>query len=369
MDFGTRNWGTMRRGALLAAGLLSLGAFGLSSAVAADRDPRLQWPDTYQGPTDPAPAPKGIKLAVVSCTAALHGCQVQADSAFDAGKRLGWDVQMYDGKGQPNTQAAALLDALAWGADAIIAVSIDHRTIQLPLQEAKKRGVPVVAIGQSGDTPNRLPELEAGQLAWSSAIDVDANGLGRAVAQWIVNASNGKGNVVVYNDVEFAGVVEQVAGLMQGLKDCSDCKVTEEQMVAAQVATNLGQQVTGYLRAHPEVEYVFAPYDPAGFAMAAAIRQAGMGDRVKVVSVVGNEENLNLIRTGGVQVADGAFDTEYTGYAAVDHVIRHLNKQPIMDPHNENVPYIVLDKTNVPASGNWRSNIDTVGKFMSLWKN
>lgn len=343
-----------------------LGAVETGSAQQAD--PRKQWPSEFMGPTEAAKAPDGVKLAVVSCTAALAGCQVQADSAFDAGKRLGWEVQMYDGKGQPNTQAAALLDALSWGATAIVAVSIDYRSIQLPLKEAKKRGVPVVAIGQSGDTPNRLPELQEGQLAWSSAIDVDCDELGRALARWVISDSGGKANIVVYNDVEFGGVVEQVAGLMAGLEECADCTVDEQQMTAAQIATNLGQQVTGYLRTHPETTYVFAPFDPAAFAMVAAIRSAGMGDKIKVLSIVGNEENLDLIRRGEIQVADGAFDTQYTGYAAVDHIIRHLNGQSIMEPHNENVPFIVLDKTNLPDSGNWRSDIDTVGKFMALWR-
>jgi ABC-type sugar transport system substrate-binding protein len=262
-----------------------------------------------------------------------------------------------------------MLDALAWGANAIVEVSIDYRTIQLPLKQAKEKGVPVVAIGQSGDTPNHLPELGPGQLAWDSSIDVDCAGIGQALARWIINDSNGKANVVIYNDVEFGGVVEQEAGTVAGLKNCKDCKVAEEQMTAAQIATNLGPQVVGYLRAHPDVHYVWAPYDPAAFAMSAAIRQAGMSDRVKLLSLVGDEENLNLIRRGQVQAADGAFDTQYTGYAAVDHVIRHLDKLQLMNPHNENVPYIVLDKTNVPASGNWRSDIDTVGKFMALWKN
>jgi hypothetical protein len=64
-----------------------------------------------------------------------------------------------------------MLDALAWGATVILASSIDYRSIQLPLTEAKKAGVPVASAGQGGDTPNALPVLEPGQLAWSFAVD------------------------------------------------------------------------------------------------------------------------------------------------------------------------------------------------------
>ena len=64
-----------------------------------------------------------------------------------------------------------MLDALAWGATVILASSIDYRSIQLPLTEAKKAGVPVASAGQGSDTPNALPVLEPGQLAWSFAVD------------------------------------------------------------------------------------------------------------------------------------------------------------------------------------------------------
>ena len=40
---------------------------------------------------------------------------------------------------------------------------------------------------------------------------------------------------------------------MDALGKCSGCTVTPDTFTASQVATNLGQQVVGYLRAHPDV--------------------------------------------------------------------------------------------------------------------
>ena len=350
-------------GATTALSILSF----LSEAAAADV--AKEFPPEYAGPTEPAKAPKGLKVGIVSCSASLKGCQAQANSSAEAARAVGWTVQMYDGKANPKNQAAAVLDALAWGANVIIGQSLDYRSLQLPLKEAKKAGVLVVSVGVGGDAPNPMPVLEPGQLAWEFAVDVDNFALGAEIGNWIVKDSGGKANVIVYDDIEFDSVAVMHKGVMDLLKKCEGCKAAEDAFTASQIATNLGQQVVGYLRTHPDVNYVYAPYDPSAFAMAAAIRQAGMGDRVKLVSVLGDQENLDLIRKGDIQVATGAYDTSYTGYAIVDQIIRYLNKQPLFVPHNENVPFTVIDKTNVPPpGGNYATSNGYKEKFLKLWQ-
>lgn len=362
---------TFRLGISLRSRCLAV-VFGLAAALSISAAPVMaastEYPPQFGGPTEPAKAPKGIKIGIVSCAASLKGCQAQADSAAEAAKAIGWEVAMFDGKANPKTQGTAMLDALGWGANVIIAVSIDYRTIQLPLKEAKKAGVPVVALGQGGDTPNPLPVLKDGELAWEFAVDVDNYALGQGIANWIIQDSGGKANVIVYNDREFNSVNRQHEGVMDALAKCAGCKVAADEFTASTIATTLGQQVVGYLRAHPDVTYVYAPFDPSAFVMAAAIRQAGMADRVRLASLLGNEENIDLIRKGQVQVATIAFDTAYSGYAAIDQIIRHLNKQPLFEPHGENVPYLVLDKTNLPEKGNWASANGYKEKFLALWK-
>ena len=101
------------RSAMLAAmATVSIGAW-VQPAAAADQ--------TFQGPTEAAKAPKDVKLAIVSCSASLKGCQIPSDTAAEVAKGLGWQVAMFDGKANPKTQASAMLDALAWGANVIIA--------------------------------------------------------------------------------------------------------------------------------------------------------------------------------------------------------------------------------------------------------
>jgi ABC-type sugar transport system substrate-binding protein len=141
------------------------------------------------------------------------------------------------------------------------------------------------------------------------------------------------------------------------------------QTTGSQVATTLGQQTVGYLQSHPEVNYVVGPFDPAAAFMVNAIAQAGLGDRVKLLSQLGDEQNLDFIRNNRVQVADCAFDNTYLGYAVIDQSIRVLNGQPVIEPNGENVPFQMLDATNLPPPGSdWHASYDYKSAYLKLWQ-
>ena len=194
--------------------------------------------------------------------------------------------------------------------------------------------------------------------------------LGNAAAEWIIKDSNGKGNIAVFSDKEFPSVLAFEAGLLEGLKKCESCVVSPQQYFTGnQVGATLAQMTVGYLRSHPETNYLFTPYDPAAGTQVPAIVQAGLGDKVKLISVLGDQQNLDFIRKGTVEAADAAYDNEYMGWAIADQIIRTLNKQPLFEPRGENLPFTVLDKTNLPAPGSdWAANFDYKSKFLQLWK-
>jgi ribose transport system substrate-binding protein len=176
---------------------------------------------------------------------------------------------------------------------------------------------------------------------------------------------------VLFSDKEFPSVIVSNAGVLKGLAECKTCTVSKEQIyfTATQIATQLGQMTVGYVRSHPDLDYIFGGFDPPVAAMVPALMQAGMANRVKIVAPLGNQQNLEFIREGHLQAADGAYDNEYMGWAMVDQTIRLLNKQPLIEPHNENQPFVVLDKTNLPPPGaDWQADTGYQEKFLELWK-
>jgi ribose transport system substrate-binding protein len=327
-------------------------------------------PASFDGPTTAVKAPQGVKIAVITCFSILSGCVSPATGVQAAGKALGWDVRVFDGGGSPDKQTGQMLNAISWGAKIIVNIAIDPNSVQDGLHAAQKAGIPVGAGSNGLDTPNPVVTPEPGKLAYAFDVAPDYGALGKKGADWITADSAGKANVVVYSDKTFPSVVALQKGLVSGLAGCSGCKVSDPQYFTGdQVAQVLPQSVVSYLRSHPETNYVFMPYDPAAAAVVPAIQQAGYGNKVKVVSVLGSQENLNFIRGGRVQAADAAYDNQYMGYALIDQSARLLTKHPLADPHGENLPFVVLDKSNVPAAGSdWHASYDYASKFSALWK-
>jgi ABC-type sugar transport system substrate-binding protein len=130
----------------------------------------------------------------------------------------------------------------------------------------------------------------------------------------------------------------------------------------------LAAQTIGYLRTHPQINYLIAPYDPAAAAIVPAMAQAGITN-VKVCSLLGDQQNLNFIRKGQIQDCDAAFDNGYMGWAMVDQLIRYLDHTPFAQPLGENTPLVLLDKSNLPKAGtDWQTSIDYQSHYKKLWK-
>jgi ribose transport system substrate-binding protein len=350
---------------VLAGALLAASAMTAAGAAHAD-----QFPAQYSGPTEPAKAPAKLKVTAITCLSILHGCVSPAEGLQHAGKALGWDVTIVDGGGNPSKQNAAILDAVSAGSKVIALIAVDPSAVQLGLKAAKNAGVLVVSGSNGIDTPNPVEKPAANGLWVAFDVGPYYSQLGNAAAEWIIKDSKGKANIAIFSDKEFPSVLAFEAGLLEGLKKCPSCVVSPQQYFTGnQVGATLGQMTVGYLRAHPDTDYVFSPYDPAAGAQVPAIVQAGFRNKVKLIGVLGDQQNLNFIRKGMVQVADAAYDNEYMGWAMADQIIRTLDKQPLFDPHGENLPFTVLDKTNLPAPGSdWVANFDYKSKFLALWK-
>jgi ribose transport system substrate-binding protein len=351
------------------SGGTSAGGGGSASSAGLDQA-RTATPSQYQGPTDPVNAPKHLSVAVVTCSSQLSGCVSPATGIGQAAKAIGWTARVYDGGGTPQKQNAAMLDAISAGANVIATTAIDPNLVQQGLRAARKAHVPVVSGSNGIDSPNPVKAPAAGKLGYAFDVAPDYAALGRKAAAWIAGDSGGDANVAVFSDHQFPSVIALEGGLLAGLKQCGGCKVSSPQMFnGTQVGTTLGSQTTGYLRSNPDVDYVFSPYDPAAAAQVTAIAQAGMANRVKLVGVLGSQQNLDFIRKGQVQAADAAYDNRYMGYMIVDGIIRTLAHRPLFRPHGGNLPGVILDKTNLPASGtDWTADFDYTSKFTDLWK-
>ena len=175
--------------AVLMAAALAVGAIAASPVAMAQDDvlaaARTMTPAQYAGPTTPAKAPKGIKIAVITCASVLHGCVSPADGITHAGEKLGWSVKVYDGGGTPSKQNAAILDAIEHG-----------RRLPVTLTDARSTLELIAAIYASAFSGTRV---HAGELDDRSPFYRSMAGTG---APW---------NEVAATDESAAGAEEAVA--------------------------------------------------------------------------------------------------------------------------------------------------------------
>jgi ABC-type sugar transport system substrate-binding protein len=361
--------GSASAGSAGSSGASAGGSGGGSSDIAARVEAAKKvTPASYQGPTTPVKPPaRPLKLALISCSSALRGCVTPLQGAAEAVRKLGWSTQMFDGRGDPKSQNDAFLAAVSSGADAIIYTSIDPNLIQQGLTAAKKANIPVLSASAGWSDPNPTVRYP-GKVAPAFDVSHDVVKEGQQVADWVINDSGGKANVLLVVDPAFGLPSVYIDAARRELAAaCPDCQIHQMNVAGTQLATTGPGQVVGYLRSNPDYTYVLAPYDPAAAAFAPAISQAGLTN-VKMCSILGLQENVNFIRQGQVQACDGGWDNRYMGYATVDQLLRLLARDPPARPLGENIPFVLLDRDNLPAEGeDWTAPYDYRRKFLDLW--
>ncbi len=322
----------------------------------------------FPGPTVKAKAPRGIKVAIVPAMASLSGCIVPGDAMVEIGERYDWDVQIFDGRGTPEGGNKAILNAIAWNADVIMTISLDPRSFQEGLNAAKTAGIPIVSGSSGTDDPNPILDVGAGNLNFLYDVGPYYYGLGQTMAAWMDEDSNGKANVVIFSCPGLPSVDLFEEGLIDELTARNITFDPKPQVFSFdQLGDTLNRMVTGYVMSHPQVDYVFIPFDPAALGPIAALEAADLTE-VKVVSVLGTTEMMSLIKRSPIAAGTAAYDSTYLGYAEVDQAIRVLNGQPLITPHNENLPMAIVDKSLLPPEGEaWTPAYDYKSAFYALW--
>lgn len=184
-----------------------------------------------------------------------------------------------------NKQIEQITDMVNAKVDVIMVDAIDSEGIKPALEEAKKAGIPVIAI----DTEVADADLVA------STIVSDNTDAGRIAAQTLIDAIGGKGKIAVLDHSTVACVRERTAGLEEIMKSYPDVEivfrkdtngnVTESQAAAEDVLTS-----------DPDLAGIFAINDPTASGAVAAIK--GNNAKVGVVSIDGSQDAINMIKAG-----------------------------------------------------------------------
>jgi ribose transport system substrate-binding protein len=323
----------------------------------------------WLGP-DSSPTPiQGAKVGIIAEQMASTGASRPANAVLNIGAELGWETKIYDGRGDPVVQNAAVNTAVDEGMDAIVLIFVDTTRVQAGLTRAIEAGIPVITFGSLRNTPDTVPDVS---FDWDRA--------GRGIGEYMLWKSEGDLKLLQMKNTDLLVVYEGQYGGSQTYieENCPECiTVTEEYALANFNDPNIGvaAQAAAAMQANPELEWVSC-FDSCMFRVMEALTRAGLEDKVKGAGYDCNPENVSIIVAGGIQKVCFADPREMMAWAAVDNVNRLTNGEPIFD-YTSAIPIAMFDQESLSQLSDedratletegWQGNLDFQSEFRKIW--
>lgn len=308
--------------------------------------------------SDSPPIAKDISIVVIPCTYAAEGCKRLTDSAQEAAKTLGWNTRMIDPAGDPEKMRQAIRTAIQLNVNGIVLGAIPENLVKDDIALARAAGIKVV---------NTLePSSKEFADAQTSTDHVQA---GRMNAALLAVETGGEGQVITVNDPQFPAVIGWHKGFTDGLREfCPSCSIVKEmETQLSGLQTTLPQEFQAALMANPNVNAVWAAYDPVVTAITPVIERSS-NPHIKVVSQNGDPSALKDLKSGDKPlIGSVAYSIEWIGYTSVDQMNR-LFSGPLADADSQRtVPNKLINTSNVTTVP-WDGDADWKNAFLTAWK-
>jgi ABC-type sugar transport system substrate-binding protein len=283
------------------------------------------------------PVPTGKKVVFISC--GVEACEIQGNIIKQGAADLGWTAETIGTDGSPEQLQNAFKTALRQGADGVIINAVNRASVAKQIEQAKKEGVAFV-------TSASVDEPGDGILA-NIADKRNSGNIGEHLAAQIVADSDGKANTLFVNISAFQilkALGDQLSSSYK--KYCPDCKYDALDIPVTSLGKDAPDRIVSYLRSHPQVNYVVLSVSNAlGAGLPAALRAAGLADKVKIVGQSGDSQTFQDLQAKNINSV-AAYDYYTVDYLMLDALARHFAGAP---PQPANPPLWLVTPENMPA--------------------
>ncbi len=283
------------------------------------------------------PVPTGKKVVFISC--GVEACEIQGNIIKQGAADLGWTAETIGTDGSPEQLQNAFKTALRQGADGVIINAVNRASVAKQIEQAKKQGVAFV-------TSASVDEPGDGILA-NIADKRNSGNIGEHLAAQIVADSDGKANTLFVNISAFQilkALGDQLSSSYK--KYCPDCKYDALDIPVTSLGKDAPDRIVSYLRSHPQVNYVVLSVSNAlGAGLPAALRAAGLADKVKIVGQSGDSQTFQDLQAKNINSV-AAYDYYTVDYLMLDALARHFAGVP---PQPANPPLWLVTPENMPA--------------------
>jgi ABC-type sugar transport system substrate-binding protein len=261
--------------------------------------------------------------------------------------------------GSPEKVQGAIEAAIRNGSDAVILNAADKDAYAKQIADAKKAGVQFVtccSLATAGDG-----------LLYNTATDKQNGPIGDDLAAEVVSNSGGKADALYVNISAFQILAQVGKTFEDGMKKyCSSCSVDSIDIPLTSLGKDAPDRIISYLRSHPKVNYIaLSVSDALGAGLPAALKAAGLSDKVTIVGQGGGSQNFADLKAGAID-ALVPFDTYSIDYLMIDALARHWAGVPLVDAGQ---PYWLVKKDTMPADTSKAFPLvaDYEAQFKKLW--
>ena len=261
----------------------------------------------------------GALLALIA-SAAMAGTAIQPAAAQEK-KVIGWSVAYFDhpvyqlmmkgaqtladksdckvifadGKNDASVQASHVDNFIAQGVDGIILTPTVSDPLIPAVKKVNRAEIPLLMV-------DRRMETHGQDLKWEALVSWDMVKSGTIGGEQTVEAIGGKGNIVVVEGTPGAGsTIDRGNAFYEVISKHPDIKILAK--IPADFNRAKGQEVTENIlqRFKPgEVDAIYYMADEMMFGGLQAIKAANRLHEFKIISVDGQKEALDLLRSGDI---------------------------------------------------------------------
>lgn len=228
------------------------------------------------------------------------------------------ELIIQDAAGDQNKQMNDVADMINQGVDVIALSAINSEGVEATLQACKEAGIPVIAF----NTAVKKPELVKTTVVSDNVL------AGQLCAQALAEALDGKGKVVeiTYSTTEVC--YNRQKGFEDEMKKYPGIEIIQTKDVEKARADYSQPVMVDFINANPQIDGVFTINDPTARGAIAALKEAGLIDKVKVVAIDGSAEGKDFIRAGEM-VASAAQNPAKIGTTVVEAAQKILTGESV----------------------------------------
>jgi len=256
-----------------------------------------------------------------------------SDEIEKKANEAGVELIMVDAEHSPLKQVEQVESFIAQGVDAIIMNPCEVEASSPAVTKAVAANIPIINVNS---------ETSAQPTAFVGSDDRES---GRIAMKFIAEKLGGKGNVVmIHGYIGQAAQIKREEGAREILKDYPNLKLIAHQTAEWDRAKAMSLMENWIQSYSKDINAVFAQNDEMGMGAVKALTDAGMKDKVVVVSIDAIPDALQAVKKGTLD-ATVFQNAKQQGRNAIETALKIIKKEKF--EKQQLIPFQLVTKQNV----------------------